>query len=191
MSFEFDGKQGLVEALDAAVSLGNEARVVHALQDCLARLAAPGGLVLPEGLRQPLADHYARREIHRSDTLGYSVVVMTWSPGQGTPIHDHDTLWCVEGVWQGLLEVTDYDVTAQVGGRFRFCDGHLQPGPTGSTSALLPPAEFHTVRNPDPSQAAVSMHVYQRPLTHFGVYELEAQDSPWYLRHDRSIGTDA
>lgn len=182
MAVEFDGKQRLVSMLDAAVALRDEARVTEALQACLAQLAEPDALVLPEGLRRPLPDHYARREIHRSAHLGYSVVVMAWGPGQGTPIHDHDTLWCVEGVWQGRLEVTSYDLTAQQGGRFRFCDGHQETGGVGSTSALLPPAEFHTVRNPDRDHAAVSMHIYQRPLEHFGIYQPETPDSPWHLR---------
>ncbi len=26
---------------------------------------------------------------------------MTWGPGQGTPLHDHAGIWCVEGVVEG------------------------------------------------------------------------------------------
>lgn len=187
---EFPHKQRLIAALDAAIACGDEQQVVAALERRLSELALPDGIPLPDELRHPIADHYARREIHRSREFGYSVVVMTWGPGQGTPIHDHDTHWCVEGVWQGRLEVCEFDVTAQASNRFRLCRRRVMAGGVGSTSSLLPPAEFHSVRNPDPEQAAVSLHVYQRPLQHFGVYLPEAPDSPWHLRHDRVIATD-
>ena len=38
---------------------------------------------------------------------------MTWGPGQGTPVHDHGGLWCVEGVVEGQIAVTRYDVQPQ------------------------------------------------------------------------------
>ena len=36
---------------------------------------------------------------------------MVWQPGQQTPIHDHGGVWCVEGVYQGHMHITQYDVT--------------------------------------------------------------------------------
>ena len=44
---------------------------------------------------------YGRRLLHRDPRGRYTVVVMTWGPGQGTPIHDHANLWCVECVYRG------------------------------------------------------------------------------------------
>jgi predicted metal-dependent enzyme (double-stranded beta helix superfamily) len=38
------------------------------------------------------------------------VIAMSWGPGQGTPLHDHDAMWCVEGVWLGELEITRYEL---------------------------------------------------------------------------------
>ena len=35
---------------------------------------------------------------------------MTWGPGQGTPLHDHAGMWCVEGVLEGRIEVARYDL---------------------------------------------------------------------------------
>ena len=79
--------------------------------------------------------------------LGYSVVAMTWGPGQGTPIHDHCGLWCVEGVWDGQLEITQYELLERDGERFRFrAAGGMQAGP-GSAGSLIPPHEYHTIRN--------------------------------------------
>ena len=47
----------------------------------------------------------------------YTAVVMTWGPGQGTAMHDHGGLWCVEGVVEGAMTVTQYhDVVDQPDG---------------------------------------------------------------------------
>ena len=52
----------------------------------------------------------APRALSQPAEHGYSVVAMTWGPGQGTPLHDHSGLWCVEGVWHGELEITQYEL---------------------------------------------------------------------------------
>ena len=109
---DFPGKSRLVAALDAAVGHPSQEAVIAALGRTLAALFADPGFVLPPALLRPVHDHYARRELHVSPTLDYSVVAMTWAPGQGTPIHDHDGAWCTEIVWHGRLAITRYAPTA-------------------------------------------------------------------------------
>ena len=50
----------------------------------------------------------------------YTAVVMTWGPGQKTPLHDHAGMWCVECVVEGELEVVQFDLMEQADGRCRF-----------------------------------------------------------------------
>jgi hypothetical protein len=95
---DFPGRDRLVAAIDAAVGLGRPQAVATALRLALARLIRDPEVALPDCVQAPVADHYARRELYRSPAHGYSVVAMTWGPGQGTPLHDHSGLWCVEGV---------------------------------------------------------------------------------------------
>ena len=57
----------------------------------------------------------------RYRTWGF-MVAMTWGPGQGTPIHDHAGIWCVEGVIQGEMTVTSYQVQEQKGDLYRFIE---------------------------------------------------------------------
>jgi predicted metal-dependent enzyme (double-stranded beta helix superfamily) len=40
---------------------------------------------------------YARRLMHKDPQGRFVIIVMTWGPGHGTPIHDHGT-WGVVGM---------------------------------------------------------------------------------------------
>ena len=140
---DFPGKSRLVAALDAAVGHPSQEAVIAALGRTLAALFADPGFVLPPALLRPVHDHYARRELHVSPTLDYSVVAMTWAPGQGTPIHDHDGAWCTEIVWHGRLAITRYAPTERDGERWRFARIGSEELPAGATDWLAPPHELY------------------------------------------------
>ena len=82
----FPGRDKLVNAIDAAVGAGDEHAITAALRNTLCRMIRDRDVALPECVFEPIEDHYARREIYRSPEHGYSVVAMTWGPGQGTPV---------------------------------------------------------------------------------------------------------
>jgi predicted metal-dependent enzyme (double-stranded beta helix superfamily) len=112
---------------------------------------------------------------------------MTWGPQQGTSIHDHAGLWCVEGVFKGSIEVQQYELTAREGDRFRFEPrGSFHAG-IGSTGCLIPPHEYHTIRNAS-SRPAVSVHVYGGDMTRCSVFEPEGEG--WYMRREKTLGMD-
>src|SRR5690606_32955581 len=82
-------------AVDAAVRSGDSHAVTARLRSVLCELIRDPAVRLPDCVHDRIDDHYARREVYRSPDLGYSVIAMTWGPGQGTPIHDHCGRWCV------------------------------------------------------------------------------------------------
>lgn len=185
----FPGRDKLVAAIDAAVASGDEHAITAALRNTLCALIRDRDVALPACVHTPLADHYARRELYRSRNHGYSVVAMTWGPGQGTPIHDHCGLWCVEGVWDGRLEITQYELLERDGERFRFrAAGGVQAGP-GSAGSLIPPHEYHAIHNADPDAMAVSLHIYKAPME--GCSMFLPQQGEWYARADQTLCTDA
>ena len=186
---DFPGHDKLVAALDAAVASGDEHAVTSALRNTLCALIRDHDVHLPCCVHDPIEDHYARREIYRSREHGYSVVAMTWGPGQGTPIHDHCGLWCVEGVWDGQLEITQYELLERDGERFRFrAAGGVHAGP-GSAGSLIPPHEYHTIRNASPDALAVSLHIYKAPME--GCSMFIPQHGEWYARADKTLATDS
>ena len=186
---DFPGRDKLVKAIDAAILLGDEHAVTSALRNSLCMLIRDPEVQLPDCVHDPIEDHYARRELYRSPGHGYSVVAMTWGPGQGTPIHDHSGLWCVEGVWDGELEITQYELLERDGDRFRFrATGGMHAGP-GSAGSLIPPHEYHTIGNPSPDRVAVTLHIYKAEMACCSKFQ--PQSGEWFLRIDNALKTDA
>lgn len=188
MGIEFRGREKLIHALDVAVGAGDTREVMQALRGALCRMIRDREVELPGCVNESRADHYARRELYRSDEHGYSVVAMTWGPGQGTPIHDHSGMWCVEGVWRGELEVVQYELLEHDEARYRFRPaGAIQAGP-GTAGSLIPPHEYHTIRNPSGDDITVSLHIYQDRMTCCSVFEPAGGE--WYARGERTLRLD-
>jgi predicted metal-dependent enzyme (double-stranded beta helix superfamily) len=178
LSLDFPGARQLIDAVDAAVILPDEAKTTDALRNALCKLIRNPEVRLPPCVFESAEDHYARRELYRSEEHGYSVVVMTWGPHQGTPIHDHAGQWCVEGVWQGFLEITPYELVESKDGRFRFEPRGTMNAGAGSAGSLIPPHEYHTILNPSDDANAVSLHIYRRPLD--ACSKFYPTDAGWY-----------
>ena len=187
---DFTGRQRLLEAIDAAMQAGDAAATVTAIERALLHAIADPQIVLPDCVHAPITDHYARRELYRSARHGYSNVAMTWGPRQGTPLHDHDGLWCVEGVWQGTLHITPHRLLETRGGEHRLLPLPTLAGERGSTGNLIPPDEYHVLRNASDEEIAISVHVYQRPLEHCAVFVPVAGRGDWYRRESRLMQTD-
>lgn len=184
----FDSSHPLIKAIDGCIDDTSDELCTAALRKTLCQLIRDDALDLPPEVYQPASGHYARRELFSSDKLGYSMIAMTWGPNQGTPIHDHCGMWCVEGVIAGNIEVTQYEMTGCSGERFRFEErGCIQAG-QGSAGSLIPPHEYHTIANPSDSEIAVSLHVYKGEMTRCAVFHPE--DDGWFLREWRDLGLD-
>lgn len=188
LAIEFPGSRRLLDALDAAVRNDCPTVITQALCHSLCRLIRDSEVRLPDCVYEAASDHYARREIYRSEELGYSVIAMTWGPGQGTAIHDHSGMWCVEGVWHGEIEVTAYELIEHSEDRYRFeARGTMLAGP-GTAGSLIPPHEYHTIRNPSTDSVAVSLHIYRGSMTSCAVFQPVGDN--WYQRDQRQLSLD-
>ena len=179
---EIPGCRHLIERLDHAVARDDVADVTRAVQSTLEELISEGGVHLPADLRRPRAQSYARHRVHWSPELGYSVLAMVWSPGQGTPLHDHDGMWCVEGVYQGELAVTQYELLEHDddADRWRFRREQRATAGVGSAGRLIPPFDYHTIDNYAGDVPAITLHVYGGRLMRCHVFEPEAEADGWY-----------
>jgi len=154
------GLTELIARLDRSVEAGSSKAITAAVKADLEYLLEGRKLSLPAAFIVPQADHYARRLLHRDPQGRYSAIVMTWGPGQGTAVHDHGGLWCVEGVVDGDIAVTQYRVEREPDGYYRVTPiGSLLAG-TGSAGCLIPPTDHHVLANARPAKASVTLHIY-------------------------------
>ncbi len=184
----FPGRDKFIATIDRAVERGDIHAITLAVRNALTQLIRDPEVCLPDGLQQAVTDHYARRELYRSPQFGYSVIAMTWGPGQGAPLHDHGGLWCVEGVWQGELDITQYELLETRDDRYRFrAAGGLRAGP-GSAGSLIPPHEYHTIGNANPNAIAISLHIYQSEMIH--CTKFHPQSGEWFVRESAELVLD-
>ncbi len=188
---EFPGRQLLLDGIDDAMQAADAASIVARIQQVLQHAITDPHIRLPASVHAPVSAHYARRELYRSAAHGYSIIAMTWGPAQGTPLHDHDGLWCVEGVWHGELDITPYRLLEQAGERFRFAPRGSLRGCRGSAGNLIPPDEYHTLRNVRSDATAISVHVYERSMQRSHVFEPVSDAPQWYRRQSRTLTLDA
>jgi predicted metal-dependent enzyme (double-stranded beta helix superfamily) len=179
----------LISLIDAAVAKKDVTETVETIKGELCRLIRSGQIELPPELTRRVDGHYARRLVHRDEKRGYSIVVMTWGPGQCTPIHDHSGMWCVEGVWGGSIDVQQYELTQSDEAGFRFAPRNSYEAGVGSAGCLIPPYEYHSISNPSESTTAVSLHIYGGEMQCCNVFEKQGNGT--YLPRERPLGYDS
>ena len=178
----------LIRQLDAAVELGDVRRTTAAVKKTLSDMIRADRIRLPKRYFGTLPDTYARRLLHRDEKRGYSAIVMTWGPGQGTMLHDHSGIWCVEGVIAGEMEVIQYEMTddgARTGGAYRFAPRGTVRAQPGASGALIPPFEYHILRNGRADDLAVTLHVYGGEMTRCSLFEPHSDGS--YSRIEKCL----
>ncbi|MFL6193534.1 MAG: cysteine dioxygenase [Thermoanaerobaculia bacterium] len=160
----------LIDRLRDAVRLGDVTAIANRIKQDLEEFIPAEGLILPDRFRQPKADSYARRLLYKDDELGFTALVMTWGPGQRTALHDHAGIWCVEGVLEGAMEVTRWELLAEDDGICRFAERGTVPARAGSAGALIPPFEHHVLANAR-NQPSLTLHVYGGEMTSCDIFE--------------------
>lgn len=167
-----DGLNTLLARIDAAVQLGNADAITERVKQELQDAIRSHAVMLPERFCRVRSEGYARRLLHRNDDLGYTAVVMTWGPGQGTPLHDHAGIWCVECVYRGRIRVTSFSVRGgdPEQGIVQFEKEKEVLAGIGEAGALIPPFEYHMIENPDETPS-YTIHVYGGEMTYCHVFE--------------------
>jgi 3-mercaptopropionate dioxygenase len=171
--------------IDAVVRGEPQTRVPELVKAILLDAMRKKGFTLPDRYREARPDTYARRLLHRDPHGTFTMVVMTWGPGQKTALHDHAGIWCVECVVDGNMEVAQYDLTGERDGAFYFeRRSHVLAG-RGSAGCLIPPFEYHTLGNVA-GTPSITLHVYGGDMDHCHVFEPAADGSYRRIRKELS-----
>ncbi len=155
----------LVRRLDEAVGHDDPDALCRNVKRVLAEVVKSGEEFLDAPFLEPAPDRYARRLLHRDPAGRYTAVVMVWDHGQGTPLHDHAGMWCVECVYRGRIRVTSFDLeTDPEAERLQFTPESVALAGKGEAGHLIPPFEYHMIENPD-ATPAITIHVYGGEMT--------------------------
>jgi len=145
--------------------------LVEDLEACFRR--DPAGRAAPRALAEYARAHedwtrflrfdpalYTRNLVARNEQ--FEMLVLCWSAGQESPIHDHSGQHCFMAVLQGRIEEQQYAMPAEPGG------GPLEPSARrvferGEVAYIHDRIALHRVR-PFGAEPAVSLHLYARPL---------------------------
>jgi len=169
--------------IDSVVGVRPLAQLTEQVKRALQESLRCGALELPERFHEARSDTYARRLLHRDPEGRYTMVVMTWGPGQRTALHDHAGIWCVECVVDGHMEVAQYDLLDEHDGTFRFAERSRVDAGRGSAGCLIPPFEYHTLANVSDA-SSVTLHVYGGEMDHCHVFEPQAGGTWKRVRKD-------
>ncbi len=172
----------LVRRLDEAMTPRDDAGRCRAVKQVLEDTFAAGTEFLDARFLVPNPERYARRLVHRDPDHRYTVIAMVWNVGQGTPLHDHAGIWCVECVYSGRIRVTSYNCH---GGDpehdiVQFKQETVIHAGVGQAGALIPPFEYHVLEN-DADVPAITLHVYGGELDHCHIFE--PVENGWLRRY--------
>ena len=146
-----------VQAVTLAVAQpAPEADLLASVRGHLATLVARDDW-LPDALAQPHPQHYCQYLLHADALERFSVVSFVWGPGQQTPVHDH-TVWGLIGMLRGQEESQPYGPDASGAMVPQGAPMLLVPGQVEAVSPTL--GDIHQVRNAQPGQVSISIHVY-------------------------------
>jgi cysteine dioxygenase len=116
-------------------------------------------------------DHYCRNLV--SVSPAYAALVLCWSPGQASPIHDHRGSACGVRVLKGTASEIKYR---------RETDGNLTETeraayPLGNVCGSYD-ADIHVMYNDQPAggEGLVTLHIYTPPLRDVRTYSLESTE---------------
>ncbi|HEY3782755.1 MAG TPA: cysteine dioxygenase family protein [Fimbriimonadaceae bacterium] len=175
--------ESLIADLDIAIANRDLATRVQDVRSTLERAVRLNDDLFPAHFYDPSDTGYARRLAY-SDPFGrYTVMVMVWKKGQGTPLHDHNGLWVVECVCKGKVRVTNYAHMGEANGIHAFEVQSTGIDAAGSSDFRVSPFEHHILENPN-EETAVTIHVFGGAMTQCGIYE--PVEGGW-VRSDKNL----
>ena len=160
------GLSWLVGELDVHNGVLDEPTVRRLLVQARLNLTEVGSYV------EQRTDSYARRRVVRRDN--YELLVLTWTPSQGSVAHDHSGSLCGSKVVQGSLEEQLFEDLPD-GRVCRTATNRVSVGQVIVDPGLI----VHSLANSASDEVLVTVHVYSPPLPEVRRYAV-AENLPEY-----------
>jgi predicted metal-dependent enzyme (double-stranded beta helix superfamily) len=160
--------QRILNTVDACVNAHGQVDV-HRLAEQLASASTWEGCPHTEDVLDAAApSSYRRIALTDHAARGYEALLIIWPPSHATPIHDHDGLWGMEIMLDGVLEVEAFDLSVQE--HPHLVSRGVSVIGIGDHLAFSHADYAHRCRNLSSHRAAVSLHVYGGALDSYRSY---------------------
>lgn len=161
---------------------------VRSIVTALSSVAAWPGCPLASTLSAVSATpSYRRIPLGVSAARNYEALLIVWPPGHATPIHDHDGLWGMEFVLDGVLKVESFQLCPQPPVHLEH-DHSLVVG-VGDHIAFSQADYAHRCRNLSKTHPALSLHVYGGELNRYRSFTHD--DGQWFCELHRAMRDEA
>jgi predicted metal-dependent enzyme (double-stranded beta helix superfamily) len=174
----------ILDTVDACIRESKPGDVQH-LTEVLASASSWPGCPHTEDVVDPSAAATYRR-IALTDHLarGHEALLIVWPPGHATPIHDHDGLWGMEIMLDGVLEVEAFDLSLQE--HPHLVSRGVSVIGIGDQLAFSQADYAHRCRNLSSNRAAVSLHIYGGALDSYRSYHSE-DEGHWTCKTHQTV----
>lgn len=110
---------------------------------------------------------YTRNLVARTEY--FEMLVLCWSSGQESPIHNHAGQNCWMAVLQGEMEEAQFGIVEE-GRRSRLIAGPIRTYSAGRVAFINDDIALHRVR-PAAAQPGISLHLYSKPIDVCNIYD--------------------
>jgi predicted metal-dependent enzyme (double-stranded beta helix superfamily) len=176
--------QRILGTIDTCMQNG-ESIDVQSLAQALASASTWSGCPHTEDLVDAASvSSYRRIALADPATHGYEALLIIWPPDHATPVHDHDGLWGMEIMLDGVLEVEAFDLSLSDHPQL-ISRGTSVIG-IGDHLAFSDADYAHRCRNLSSNRAAVSLHIYGGALDAYHSYHPE-EAGRWSSRTHQAV----
>ncbi|MEH6444896.1 MAG: cysteine dioxygenase family protein [Oceanospirillaceae bacterium] len=103
----------------------------------------------------------------------FEVILMCWSAGQGTIVHDHSESLCVMQCVAGELDEQRYiEQSSKEEVKFKIKPSQMSTLTRGETCSITDQDGLHSIKN-NSTSAACSLHFYFPPIHNVTLYNLQ------------------
>jgi cysteine dioxygenase len=110
---------------------------------------------------------YTRNLVARNEH--FEMLVLCWSHGQQSPVHNHAGQNCWMAVLDGEMEETLFDLASD-GRATKLVPGKVRTFHAGRVAFINDDIALHRVR-PAPGSSGISLHLYSKPIDVCNVYD--------------------
>lgn len=161
-----DWTRGVLEKVSASVPSDRPVSV-SALATALATVPWWDGC--PRAPALTAGEPYRRIPLAGVMPGGVSALLIAWPPSHATPVHDHDGLWGIELVLDGVLEVESFALSLEPALSLRRSGADMLG--VGDHAAFSSADYAHRCRNLSAHRPALSLHIYGGELRQFQVFD--------------------